>query len=1261
MLAAPHAAFPLAEGNRALREGHPAQAIGHYLRALGQLPGLASHMAANLVLARARYQATAAPRTLLYGRHASARLGLLAEWHAMRGETVRLDPQAGLSASIPPGAQGFQAADEAEFLERAWRLAAAQPCGLVHVAGTAPADLALGFLSKLIWGAQLVLDLDDAPLPAWLDGLIAECDGLTAATPEQAARHAGRFLDSGADLPGFIHSLGCRAPEALPGFQRLALSLGPCPALEALLGQHPPAAPASAPFPKVAVAAHLYHPELWPEIAARLRAVRAPYDLFVTTTPDRLAEAASLVYADFPRARLHVGPNLGMDIVPFLSLIPLLHNEGYVAVCKVHTKKGGLDFSAAWRALLLEALLGDSASFAEVAHAFAVDPQLDLVGPGYLCLSARALMYENRPGLERLARQLGQAGLPDWDWGFFAGTMFWARPAAFLGLARAVTYASPELGVDYQQDGKLEHAVERYFGLAPAFAERRVGLLLPCLPTGGHHALWTVPARRAAGPGSVKGVARQYATLAEDSALLRDSGLFDAAHYQAQCPELAGQAIDIAAHYLLRGQFMGYAPHPGFDPLAYRKALGAALTEGHDPFVHCLRAVAAHPADPPPPGCSPALHRAALGAALTDWRQVDRKPRLAGLVSIVVAATGQEPALPACLDALAAHTPADGYEVVVVAGSSGLDAPSSPAFVAGTGHPALDRNLGFAASRGGAVVFLEPAVRVGPGWLDPLLAALADTQVAAVQPQVFGPDGALHNAGVEFLLTAPLGRPARIAFPAQRRWQALSGLCLALRAADFAAARGYDAALAGTLADTDLCLRLNQEGGRYGLCAPESHVNWQGDAQVAGHDETAQQRFLARWARRLRLEDAVQPGDGFDAAGYWARNPDIPDTSLAGGESAWADYRTYGHDENRPARYFDTAWYQARHPDAPTGPGRAWRHYLEKGAAEGRPARFFDAQWFREHQPGLNQARRDPWADYQAQSLAAGALARFDYAHAPAALGEALAERAQDACRALLAEPDLPLPLQGPLSPGLKAFAARISPDLKPGLLVWWALYGRREHPDAAPLGPGPRAALFAPLAGFPQRGHFGLSPLLLGLLHQREDLRRAFDSTTEDGLLDVNGWFYAYGAREYGLADLVDGVTLAALDRAAPLQPGPEPAPSWLMWLVWRGRPDLRGAFDLGQPAAHAGFLAWFFVHGLAETGGWDWVAARWKDWLREEIPAADASWPPLIRAVTLLWSQREDLQAHFDPATSKGAQGLAAWGQAEAAAEPLLAWLGL
>jgi len=63
---------------------------------------------------------------------------------------------------------------------------------------------------------------------------------------------------------------------------------------------------------------------------------------------------------------------------------------------------------------------------------------------------------------------------------------------------------------------------------------------------------------------------------------------------------------------------------------------------------------------------------------------------------------------------------------------------------------ALGCNLGFAASAGAQVVFLNNDCRVQSGWLEALLAPLADPEVAAVQPRLLKPDGTVQCLGVVF-------------------------------------------------------------------------------------------------------------------------------------------------------------------------------------------------------------------------------------------------------------------------------------------------------------------------------------------------------------------------------------------------------------------------------------------------------------------------------------------------------------------------------
>ncbi len=101
-----------------------------------------------------------------------------------------------------------------------------------------------------------------------------------------------------------------------------------------------------------------------------------------------------------------------------------------------------------------------------------------MAGPSLTYLSARQFMYGNEENLARIEdRLLGGYQLD--EWGFFAGTMFWARRNLFeplLTFEQVGIKFEPERGAT---DGALEHAFERVFGLLPSFRNGSIGLLGP--------------------------------------------------------------------------------------------------------------------------------------------------------------------------------------------------------------------------------------------------------------------------------------------------------------------------------------------------------------------------------------------------------------------------------------------------------------------------------------------------------------------------------------------------------------------------------------------------------------------------------------------------------------------------------------------------------------------------------------------------------------------------------------------------------------
>ncbi len=85
-------------------------------------------------------------------------------------------------------------------------------------------------------------------------------------------------------------------------------------------------------------------------------------------------------------------------------------------------------------------------------------------------------MYGNQDGVSKLCDLMGFTYEHSREWGFFAGTMFWFRPTTFIKLYEIINKVSfgKEEG---KQDGEIEHAVERIFGLIPSYDQSKALLL----------------------------------------------------------------------------------------------------------------------------------------------------------------------------------------------------------------------------------------------------------------------------------------------------------------------------------------------------------------------------------------------------------------------------------------------------------------------------------------------------------------------------------------------------------------------------------------------------------------------------------------------------------------------------------------------------------------------------------------------------------------------------------------------------------------
>lgn len=225
---------------------------------------------------------------------------------------------------------------------------------------------------------------------------------------------------------------------------------------------------------RFAVLLHLYYPDLWGEVRAHLERLDEPFDLYVSLSEDTSHGFEERVRRDFPRADVRVMPNRGRDIAPLLEFLRDSDLPRHEVVCKIHTKKSPhrLDGDR-WRGQLLHRVLGSPDGVREILDTFARDEGVGLVGPASALDRSPESWGSNRRRMAELAERMG-VRQGDLRLEFFAGSMFWFRPAALepmLRLGLRVEDFEEETG---ELDGTLHHAFERLFPLAAKAAGYRV-------------------------------------------------------------------------------------------------------------------------------------------------------------------------------------------------------------------------------------------------------------------------------------------------------------------------------------------------------------------------------------------------------------------------------------------------------------------------------------------------------------------------------------------------------------------------------------------------------------------------------------------------------------------------------------------------------------------------------------------------------------------------------------------------------------------
>lgn len=361
---------------------------------------------------------------------------------------------------------------------------------------------------------------------------------------------------------------------------------------------------------KAAFHLHLFYPEIALDLIDRVAALgRADIDLFATYSgrlDPEVDNALDRVPGSVERVEV---PNAGWDIGPLFAILPQLRARGYDVICKLHTKKGSSGYAAEWRDMAYDGTIGSQTLIGDILTAFDRDPAVSLIGARPLYKSVASHQFRNAELLSRLAPRVAAPAYPPADWGFFAGTMFWARLPLLERVAMVVAeFEKVAPAEDADRDGTLAHALERLFGLAPVADGGSIGLVdeqgIEVVPAPGRPSHEPIirtlvnRAERSVAPLDAELVAlirtrnplADYIRTGRDADALDPNPYFSSSFYNRTHADVFAAGMHPLHHYTHHGAAEGRMTGPLFDGLHYRTAYSDVTG---DPLRHFLETGAA--------------------------------------------------------------------------------------------------------------------------------------------------------------------------------------------------------------------------------------------------------------------------------------------------------------------------------------------------------------------------------------------------------------------------------------------------------------------------------------------------------------------------------------------------------------------------------------------------------------------------------------------------------------------------------------------
>lgn len=346
---------------------------------------------------------------------------------------------------------------------------------------------------------------------------------------------------------------------------------------------------------RVAVCLHLFYIDQWDFIKQYLSNIDCEFDLFITYPPSNYDAVMSL---DLPSyTQLVEVPNIGMDVFPFIKIFHDKIYNNYDYVCKIHTKNTKSKIRELQRKILFDGVLGSTILINSIIDAFEANDSIGMAGAEYIYRCGQSLMYGNRNAFNSILSNMGYEDTNDLHYGFFAGTMFWARVDALSPLFECFEYLSTVFHNDITEvktgvDGSIAHAMERVICALPSLLGYHSNILVYT-----RNLSYELVSRVEDVFLSINNFARKVGIpnmldrmqkAVNDYSLISSSEYFDADYFRNQVIDITSLQLDPVLYYLLYYDFIDAEPSNKFSTKYYLLYNQDVLRKHINPLVHFI-------------------------------------------------------------------------------------------------------------------------------------------------------------------------------------------------------------------------------------------------------------------------------------------------------------------------------------------------------------------------------------------------------------------------------------------------------------------------------------------------------------------------------------------------------------------------------------------------------------------------------------------------------------------------------------------------